>query len=214
MKRFILGAAVVAVLVAPAAALASTASNWPDSRLDAVATSVAGHPVSVWCESSDQDWVSAEQEIGSPDLDGFTFQGMATPTVFVAPHVCATLHYILQFGYQATGLLWDAEAIETLIHESVHQRGITDEAVTDCTAMPLVEGYAISSFGFPAMVTQTTYRAVSKSVRVKTGRTFKTTHYTTTVPVTSTVRNPDLDVLGQFVQAWHKALPAQYQGVC
>ena len=136
-----------------------------------MASSVAGHSVSVWCEDSYIDWVAAENYLKSSELDGFTFQGQTT--VWLSPYVCQNLHHLLTsgLGYQAVDPLWSARAIETLIHEAVHQRGISDEAQTDCLAMAEVERYAVGSFGFPATVAKATSKTVVGFTKVKGGKT-------------------------------------------
>lgn len=173
-----------------------------DTRLDAVASAVAGHPVVAVCADNDHEWVSWEdQSAGGAELDGFT-QITVGPNIYLAPRICNTLEADLQNGPSAVGDYWLGLAIKTIIHESVHQRGITDESVTDCTALTLVKQYAVSSFGFAPTVT----RQVIASKKVKGKRVL----YVKQV----TVPNPALADLYAWALAWHRALPANYQGAC
>lgn len=190
---------------------AARGANSPNATLNAVASNVAGHPVSVWCETSDRGWVDLENQHNTGEDDGFTVQG--EPTVYLAPRICDTLEYMLGYGYQATGLLWDALAIKTLLHESVHQRGITDEGVTDCTALSLLPQY-VTDFGIPATVSATSYTRVTRAVRITFGVRHKVVRYSTMVPSTTQVPNPDLQKLENYAESWHKSLPASYQGGC
>jgi hypothetical protein len=171
--------------------------------LDHVASMVAGHNVTVDCVDSDLEWVSLEGQHGvTVDTDGFT--NIGTPVVYIGPRACDALE-ALDAGYDV-GVVYASIAIKTLIHESVHQRGISDEAITDCTALGLVKQYAVQFFGYAATVPLTTYKRVVKVVRK--------VRFSTLVAVTTTVPNPALAALQDWAQRWHNSLPAQYHGSC
>lgn len=196
-------------LVAMSSAAGALAGNAQDSRIDAIASSIAGHPVNVWCETDDVQWVGIESQFPPGfEADGFTF--IDTPTVYLAPRICLNLHLMLDNGYAAAGPAWGALAIKVLIHEDVHQRGISDEAVTDCTALSEFQADAVKFFGVPATVSQT--YAVGRYVLVKVGP--KTRRVRTKALVTQQVPNPALAELYAWAVAWHKAMPAAYQGTC
>jgi hypothetical protein len=175
------------------------AAEYQDPRLDAVASSVAGHPITAHCYQGAGEWNATEVQSGLTfETDGFTFVGR-DQYVNLAPRVCDTLEALLKLGPDAVGPFWAGLAIKVLIHESVHQRGITDEGVTDCAALALVKQYAVSSFGYAATVKQTVYRKLKNGTYRRTVRT---------------VPNPQLAALYASALAWHRALPASYQGSC
>lgn len=210
MKR--LCTLIALAVVALAATSVAQAGNWPDKRLDAVATSVAGHPVSVWCESSWSDWIHTGDSIDEDwdPLQGFTY--LSTPTIYLSPARCFTLHELVA-GIDV-GSLDASGAILTLAHESVHQRGITDEGVTDCTALPMVSSLAVDYFGIPASVRQPYVATVSKRVGVRVGGHTVTRTLRTHVVRYRSVANPYLARLAAGAHAWHKSAPAEYQGTC
>lgn len=192
--RYIIAA--LFVVLALVLASGAHAQNVPDPRLDAAASSIAGHPVTVWCELDWASWLQMSQ--GQPDAQGFTRIG--TPVVYVDPEVCVELHALL--NGEDVGTYFAAEGLLTLAHESVHQRGITSESVADCTALTLVKSLAVKTFGIAAKVRQT------YSVRVKRkGRFVRVRKH-------RLVTNPWLTRLYKDAVRWHKAKPAVYQGGC
>lgn len=206
------GPAVIAAVIALAIPATGAAENLAHPTLDAVATAVAGKPVSVYCETDWFVWIKAFESVGENggNVNGFT--NLETPIVFVSPRQCETLHAMLE-GWDV-GAYYASSALLTLVHEAVHQRGITDEGVTDCTAIPLVQGIATNSFKIPATVSQTYLVPVSKQVvfRVNGKRVVKTV--TTQAKRTRVVANPWLTELAAEVLAWHKSKPPEYQGGC
>lgn len=182
------------------AASAQAASH--DPRLDAVATAVAGHPVTAVCADTNTEWVQWQQQnLGGLEADGYTY--ISVPDyIYLAPFVCRTLRADLGWGPTVVGNFWLALAIKTILHEAVHQQGQPDEAVTDCAALALVKQYAVSTFGY----TETITKQVIASKIVKKKRVY----YLKTV----TVPNPALEDMYQMAVQWHKGLPANYQGVC
>src|SRR5438105_1244047 len=120
-----------AMLVAALSFVApSTAANDPSAVFDNAATFIAGHPVTVNCETDWSAWIAN----GSSEDSGYTVIG--TPIIYVGPRECETLHALIQD--MDVGAYYASSALLTLAHESVHQRGISDEGVTDCTALALV----------------------------------------------------------------------------
>lgn len=230
-------AAVCAVLFAAPAAIAG---NSPHPTLDAVATAVAGKPVTVHCENSWYDWIVffADQGIDGGGINGFT--SMSRPVVFVSPRQCETLHALI--NREVVGTYYAASALLTLIHESVHQRGIRDEGLADCTALPLVPQFAASHFSVaPTVAAQRTVttqqqqvvtvdeqRVVVTPKRVRKNGKWTTVNVTSvvTVPVertvtvnvtsvvTEQVANPFLAQLATDAHRWHRAKPPEYQGGC
>src|SRR5690348_16719582 len=129
-------------------------ANYQDQRLNTIASNIAGHDVVVSCSASEHEWVSFE-DAGFPgqnfDADGFTTASRSN-VIYLAPRVCDTLEGDLHVGVASVGDYWNGLAIKVLVHEALHQRGITDESQTDCTALTLVKQYALS-LGYTANVT-------------------------------------------------------------
>jgi hypothetical protein len=198
-KLLVTGAVTLALVCAGTA----SAANQPDPRLDAAASLVAGHPISVYCEN---DWATWLANTSGPGESGFTVIG--TPVVYVDPQVCLTLQIMLH-GDDA-GSVYGSQALLTLAHESVHQRGITDEGVTDCTALPFVPQLATKFFGIPATVQQTV--TATRTILVRIGS--KSKRISVTYTKEAIVPNPFLTTLATQAELWHRASPPEYQGGC
>jgi hypothetical protein len=207
VRRIVLGVATLTAALALAGT--ATASEAPMPQLDAFASEVAGKPVHVWCED---DWAVWDQVAYSNGIVGHYLGGFtnpAEPVVYVNPSVCEALQIGLvlgPFGYRHAGLAYYAQAILVLAHEAVHQRGIDDEAQTECTALPLAVPMAAKHLRLPMTVSTTRIVKVRKKIN---GRWML-------VPVQRTVRvaNPDLPLLQQWITVWHRSTPAEYQVGC
>jgi RNA polymerase sigma factor (sigma-70 family) len=200
---------IIALLaLALASATAAGAANSPHPTLDAVSTEVAGKPVSVHCEDSEGQWRSWEEQIGSY-LHGFTRFG--TPIVYIAPKHCYTLHFALSSGYRDAGAAWLSDAVATLVHESVHQRGIRDECQTEKIAQSLVMSVAERHFGLKRTVPETQHstKTVTKVVRRKIAGKWRTIRVPTQVAVRRIVQvaNPDYQRFQSWALAWNNTLP-------
>ena len=223
MKRITLTLIAVALATAlfASAALASSAANRPDSRLDVAASSVAGHPINVWCEDNANDWATGP----APTVWGYTYPPPASNTINVSPWICDTLHAILDKKPDLA--MHDvAAAIHTLVHESVHQRGGVYgdcyangpddrgcEGRTDCMALTLDVAVAVDFFGFARTIT-TPIAATYKWVwRTRHGR-HKHVRVIRTIASTSTSDNPEIASFRWYTHAIHNGLPVQYQGDC
>jgi hypothetical protein len=199
------------------------AADVNDPRLDAVASSVAGHDVHVWCEDDYGKWEVAAL--------GYTYDPAYTHTVWIHPWVCRTLEDQLNGGVYPDDsmgfpkgtpviMMALAESVHTLVHESVHQIGgqysdctVADkscEGRTDCKALTLDEEVVTRYFGVPATVQQQTTKWVTHRTKVH-GR-WRATHVM--VQILTTVRNPDLDVFKAYIWQFHRSLPPQYRDGC
>lgn len=196
MRRIFLAALVASLVLAPSA----VAADWSLPNADAAATAVAGHPVHVYCESSWTEWVNYFEPQGTDGTAVNGFTSIASPVVYVSPRQCETLHAVA--ASEDVGTYYAASALLTLVHESVHQRGISDEGVTDCTALPLVPGVATSFFGVPATV------LARQLVRVRSHHRWRLVARSVSVP------NPWLLRLAVDALRWHRSKPAAYQGTC
>ena len=190
----------------------ASAESQPNPVFDQIATEVAGKPVTVYCENDWYPWIKAFEAAGMNGgwVNGFTSQDVAT--VFVSPRQCETLWALN--NRESVGTYYAASALFTLAHEAVHQQGIIDEGVTDCTAMPLVAGIAVRYFGITETITQ--QYLVPKTIKrtVKVGKKKKTVTVRTSVAATRSDPNPWFEGLKTDILRWHKSKPAEYQGTC
>jgi hypothetical protein len=216
LARFALAAAVLAALLA--ATSTAQAANQPHPTLDAIASEVAGRPVTVWCETDEGEWLALTK--GRTGVTGFARFG--DTIAYVAPSRCGALHA----GLAGTATLFDlGRSLLVLLHESLHLRGIRDEGETDCTALGLVKTYAVRYFGFAELATEE--RVVERWVRVKRrvwvkrdGRRVRVARWvrvrrTTTV----TVRVPSLALENLYAVALQEhrgsaATRPEYAGFC
>lgn len=206
MKALALISAVV-VLALSCAGTAVSANN-PNPRLDAAASFVAGHPVTVWCETSWASWL--QMTGGVSDASGFTNPSQSS-VVYVDPQVCLTFEMILAgSNVEDVGGSYTSQALLTLAHEAEHQKGLTDEGQTDCAALPLVPTLATQFFGVPKTITQTVTAYRTISVRVGKAKRRIRESYTKTV----SAPNPYVTQLATDAEGWHKLKPPAYQGSC
>ena len=215
MKQAVITAVLLIALLSAGSAVSATGNPLPTfgamtgiPQLDSAASDVAGHPVTVECVFAASLWLS---EVGSSVdgsfIDGFTTPGAET-TIHLGPAPCDAL-YGLTTG-DDVGAVEAARGLLTLAHEAVHQRGVTDEGVTDCTALPLVPGLATKVFGIPATVVQTV--TATRTIVGRIGKRSKRVRvsYVKTVGVP----NPYLAALAADAERWHRLHLAAYQGTC
>lgn len=207
--------ALLSLLALATASAPALAGNQPHPALDAIASRVAGRPVTVQCESSQTDWnVTIAAIEGSPSRAGGYVRGVDSSVVYLSPTECLPLHRALSAGYRRAGIYPLTSAIFTLAHEAVHLRGITDEGVTECTALPLVTELAVGHFGVPRTVTQTSTRIVQKWVERRVQGTSKRIRVAVAVTTRTRVPNPDLALIQETAVELHRGRSAEYQGDC
>jgi hypothetical protein len=202
--------ALVTLLVSLALVPAALGAESPHPSLDAIATSIAGKPVHVWCELNETEWDALAQRAGFGHgylISGVTF--FDEPVVYVSPQLCATLHTGLDSGDEV-GPFWLSFAILTLAHESIHQRGVRDEGEADCTALTMVRDLAVNWFHYPKTVRVPSLRTVYKTVVRKKMRIRVKTQQV----VWKQVPNPRLESLYQWALRWHRNSGPAYQGGC
>ena len=68
---------------------AATAANQPHPVFDAAASSVAGKPLTVWCEMDGAEWDRQLNEAGRQGWQAFGFTYPDTPVVYMSPLVCS-----------------------------------------------------------------------------------------------------------------------------
>lgn len=168
----------------------------PAERINAIATKVAGKPVSVVCSFDAEAWdekvrqVSLGQRRGT-SVDGYAYAG--TTQAHLGPQACIPLYNVLTYGISYAGVGPSAFGLLTLLHEAMHLRGLRDEAATDCAALGVFKSY-VGALGVSA--------TVSKPTNVK-GRY-----------VLKRVVNPIIRALQQAAVRHHNNRPAEYQGGC
>jgi hypothetical protein len=89
------------------------------------ATTIAGHPADVVCDTSGQ-YVGVVQ-----DADGAAQVGGRV--AYLVPDLCNKL-YQLKFKHRVQSFSGTARAIAVLAHESWHLNGVSDEGLTNCYA--------------------------------------------------------------------------------
>lgn len=180
----------------------AAAANQPHPTLDAVASEVAEKPVSAWCEMDLAAWTNMAASAGLPAwAGGYTYP--STPTVYIAPQHCSTLRVALNNGVETAGAYWFSGALLTLAHESVHQRGILDEQLADCTALALVGTLATKHFGVTPTVTIKEPRSVSRTVVRRVRGVVVRLKVRDVVMVSATRPNPLLAQIGGWAAGWH-----------
>lgn len=210
------------MVAALALAASAEAANQPRATFDAIASEVAGYPASVWCENDPAAWAAMAGE--DAVVGGFirwTPEGAPQPVAYIGPAACGTLHDAVS-GIDAVPIFSLASGLLTLLHESVHLRGLRDEGETSCAALALVPDFARRYFSYREWKTEK--RVVRRWVRVKRkiwvprdGRRVRVTRLMRVrVKRTVTVRVPDpeLPELARWALIHHRAQPAEYQGSC
>ena len=117
----------LALVVALAAALINagpaSAADRHSSFLDRVASGIAGHDVSVYCEDDTAEWREGSLVLG------YTYGPEVSNVVYLSPRVCLTLHRRIE--RKRVNVLDVALALHIFTHEAVHQRG---GVFTDCAS--------------------------------------------------------------------------------
>jgi hypothetical protein len=143
MRFALIAAAALAALTLAPVALADPPPGFREAvSLELASSRVAGKPVRVYC---------GPREL--PPLDGHS--GATWPGsnfVHLDNEVCASLGDLqrrlrVRDDRAAWGLL-------TIVHESLHARGLVDENETDCAALKQLAASAILDFGFKPRTTR------------------------------------------------------------
>jgi hypothetical protein len=202
--------------VALASAASAPASNAPSPQIDQIASEVAGKSVTAWCETNLYDWDNYVRSVMpgriGADMLGYTVYG--GNQVRLSPLVCQTLRTGLRYGYREVGIVYLPLAVLTLAHESVHARGVRDEGVADCTALPLVPSFMERFFGLTKTIEKTELRPVQHTMRKKIAGKWRKITYTTMQSVTVNVPNPDYQRAAEWALTWHRVAGPEYQGNC
>lgn len=142
------GLGIFSLIVADAA----FGKNNPHPTLDAVASYIAGEPLTAYCETDQTAWDEELYKWGyfGSQVRGYT-KIWGERVVYLSPRVCLSLHLALDYGWEDAKHV--GTAIHTLIHEAVHQQGEGnyDEHLTDCISLNYTEEIAIKFFKMPPM---------------------------------------------------------------
>src|SRR3954447_3958080 len=102
-----------------------------EDRLSAVATRLVGTTVKVHCQSLGQEMVDVGSELGYVK---WAADGVPEHQTLIKHGPCRALH-----AYEKSSKLAPTDdeviAVHVLTHESMHMRGLTDEAQAECAAM-------------------------------------------------------------------------------
>lgn len=208
MKRRLFVTLAILFALMAVAAHAGRAGNAPLSRADQAASAVAGKSVSVYCETSWNEWLAQVQ--GMEVVYGYAYIGGST--IYVNPSMCESLHVLNGNGWSVAGVWPGMKAILALVHESFHAKGIANEADTQACAAKYAEQVAVQFFGLPTTeaITVRKTRTERRVVR-KDGRRFvvkvKVPYLKTVLVESQTVRTFRL-AMGAFLSTF----PPAYQG--
>lgn len=164
----------VAVVLASAATAASAATKTfqSDPRIDAIASGIAGFPVTVTGEDDANAWVELVREgnISCPNCAGepVGFAVIADHHVYFSPDIWDTLEGIESSGASnVIPLSAAAGAILQLTHEVYHVKlQSTDEGRVNACALQAFPTILSTYFGVAPTVTQTTTTRVRYRVKV------------------------------------------------
>lgn len=202
-----LGALVIIAVLAVTRIATAEAANSPHFTLDSIASQVAGKPVSIHCETNNQDW-DAMVGVNFPGRRGDQINGYAVPgstVAFISPRACLPLQQALRTNYRDAGLVFLTIGLHVLIHEAVHLRGVRNEGETDCAALAEFGNY-VDDVGVPLTVTKLVRK--TKTVLVRGIRVRTSTVVTVRVP------NPDVARMRVLAQQLRDAMPIEYRGDC
>ena len=102
-----------------------------EHRLSAVASQLAGRAVTVHCQTAGEEFIDAGAELGFVRYDA---SGRPEPHTLIKREPCGDLkHYLSNHGSSPS--MAQVIAVHVLTHESMHMRGLTNEADAECAAM-------------------------------------------------------------------------------
>jgi hypothetical protein len=102
-----------------------------EDRLSAVASALVGQHVKVHCQSFGQTFFQLGAELG---YVRYGANGVPEHQTFIKRGPCGDLHHYLDSD-QGDPTPDEVIAVHVLTHESMHMRGITNEALAECAAV-------------------------------------------------------------------------------
>lgn len=138
-------------LFAVAAAITGTAHAAPDgftraAVLEPVVQYVSGKTGDVLCAKTIAVW---DAEKATHQLDGafvWGFTDLPSETVYIHPNGCRVLRAEIKGNKLVAPLTLKAGFVVTLVHESMHVKGIINEGVAECDAMHLAPRVMVKFF--------------------------------------------------------------------
>jgi hypothetical protein len=121
----------LALAVAVAAGIPVLRHHELESRLAEVASSLAGRPVSVRCETLSQAWTDAHPELG---YVRFGADGQPETLATLTVGACQDLGSWLSSD-KAQPVQNQVIAVHVLTHEAMHMAGLREEAKAECAAV-------------------------------------------------------------------------------
>lgn len=188
-------------------------ANAPDPRLDAAVSELAGHHVTVVCETDADAWQALLVQFN--ELRFVVHAFTAGTTVYFGPAVCLTLRNAIHAGAPASPAVSPGDALQTLVFEGLNQAapslGKGLEPILECQAVTHIAHFATSLYGLPTKiyVAKTVYRW--KQVRVNGRLVRKRVAVKVRVPTD----NPKIAQIVTQADNARRLLPIPYyMGVC
>ncbi|MBA2726516.1 MAG: hypothetical protein H0U53_11040 [Actinobacteria bacterium] len=187
MTRILTAIVAVCIMLASVAQSAQAADS-PSPYLNEIASAVAGKNVTVHCETNTAAWNFHIIDITEGEMRGAEVHGYAYANgkrAFISPQACLPLRAALKVRVNASTAYAFSLGLLTLVHESLHLRGMVDEGMTECMAFRLAPEL-LNAFGVPAKITVNGTR----------------------------VANPMVKRIKTYLSLAHESLPAEYLTVC
>jgi hypothetical protein len=127
VNRFLALVVTLAALAVPTQASAST--TWP--VLNAAASTYVGHPVTIECASSPDDFIAMQAAEGT-DPEGVAFAEPWNDRAFMQGYDCTEL---VKWSRGTGDPSDEGQFVQIFTHEATHLTGLMDEGVTECTAV-------------------------------------------------------------------------------
>ena len=130
-RSFLVAGTAVPLLVALVAGVPVVRHARLEARLATVASQLAGHRVTVRCETLTQSWTDAQAELGYVRFDA---EGRPEPRATLGVEACRDLS-AWSGSDHAHPTPAQVVAVHVLTHEAMHLTGQADEARAECAAV-------------------------------------------------------------------------------
>jgi hypothetical protein len=192
--------------IAVACGFSATAANAgtiiDDSRINQLASDIAGVHMNVWCYTDYEVWRREWDVDEGRTTFGAASGGRNQFFVAVAPAVCTTLQAAFDNGPTAAGTRWGALAILTLVHVSLYQgnveRGLTHgwryEGVGSCAALKVLPQW-VGRLGFTPQISSEAWEPMKRRGKIIRWRR-----------VVKKIPNPAYAQVLDYAASWHRYL--------
>jgi len=139
-----------------------------DALYSKIATEIARKRANVYCWSA-ADWnrlhVRRREERGEGLAWVLGYVPYGSTAIHLAPEVCNRLDLIAykKKRPQGTSRVDFAEAVDTLAHEAIHALGVTDEAITECYSLQLMDWTAMklgTNYSYAREMSRSAWRVI------------------------------------------------------